>query len=110
MSVADDIQEIFKEMPSVFLPEKAAGLNKTIQIDLSGEGGGQWFIKLADGNIAIDEGQAETSHLTLRMTAGDFVDLVHGRANAMALFMGGKVKVEGDITLAMKFQEIFARP
>jgi hypothetical protein len=42
MSVADDVKEIFDEMPGAFLPEKAAGMNKTIQIDLNGEGGGQW--------------------------------------------------------------------
>ena len=41
MSVTDDVKEIFDEMPDAFLPEKAAGMNKTIQIDLNGEGGGQ---------------------------------------------------------------------
>ena len=110
MSVADDVKEIFDEMPGAFLPEKAAGMNKTIQIDLNGEGGGQWAIKIADGVISVDKGRADAPNLTLRMDAGDYVDLAHGRANAMGLFMAGKVKVEGDISLAMKFQEIFATP
>lgn len=108
MSVADDVKEIFSEMPSAFLPEKATGMNKIIQIDLNGEGGGLWAIKIADGSLSVDEGQTDVSNLTLRMDAVDFVELVHGRANAMSLFMAGKVKVEGDISLAMKFQEIFA--
>jgi len=110
MSVADDVKEIFNQMPAAFLPEKAAGMNKTIQIDLNGDGGGQWAIQIADGAISVNEGQADAPNLTLKMDAGDYVDLVHGRANAMNLFMAGKVKVEGDITLAMKFQELFAGP
>ena len=43
------------------------------------------------------------------MEASDYVALVNGEANAMNLFMAGKVKVEGDVTLAMKFQEMFER-
>jgi putative sterol carrier protein len=41
------------------------------------------------------------------MEASDYVALVNGEANPMNLFMAGKIKVEGDITLAMKFQEMF---
>jgi putative sterol carrier protein len=110
MSVADDVKEIFDEMPGAFLADRAAGMNKTIQIDLNGDGGGQWAINIADGSLSVDEGQADAPNLTLRMDAADYVELVHGRANAMALFMAGKVKVEGDVSLAMKFQEIFAMP
>jgi putative sterol carrier protein len=107
MSISTEVKEIFAQMPGAFLPEKAAGLNKTIVIDLNGEGGGQWTIKLADGNISIDEGEDASPHLALRMAATDFVDLIHGRANPMNLFMAGKVRVEGDVTLAMKFQDLF---
>jgi len=110
MSVADDVKGIFNQMPAAFLPEKAAGINKTIQINLDGDGGGQWAIKIAGGTISVNEGQADAPDLTLKMDAGDYVDLVHGRANPMSLFMAGKVKVEGDVSLAMKFQELFAGP
>jgi putative sterol carrier protein len=108
MSVNDDLKEIFNQMPGAFLPEKAAGMNKTIQIDLNGDGGGQWAIKIANGSVSIDQGQVDTPNLTLRMAASDYVELAHGRANPMSLFMAGKIQVEGDISLAMKFQEIFA--
>ena len=110
MSVADDVKEIFNQMPAAFLPEKAAGMNKTIQINLNGDGGGQWAIKIANGAISVNEGQTDAPNLTLKMDASDYVDLVHGRADPMSLFMAGKVKVEGDISLAMKFQELFANP
>ncbi|MBN1992922.1 MAG: SCP2 sterol-binding domain-containing protein [Anaerolineae bacterium] len=109
MSVADDVQEIFAKMPAAFLPDKAAGLNKTILIDLNGEGGGQWALKIADGQISVSEGQIDSPNLALRMAASDYVALVNGQANPMNLFMAGKIKVEGDVMLAMKFQEMFER-
>jgi putative sterol carrier protein len=107
MSVADDVKEIFAQMPDAFLPDKAVGLNKTIQINLSGEGGGQWLLKIADGRISVDKGMIDAPSLTLGMEASAYVALVNGEANPMNLFMAGKIKVEGDVTLAMKFQEMF---
>ena len=107
MSVADDVKEIFDKMPGALIRDRAVGLNKTILLDLSGEGGGQWVLKIVDSKISVDEGQIDAPNLALRMAASDFVDLTYGRANAMTLFIGGKIKVEGDVTLAMKFQELF---
>jgi putative sterol carrier protein len=107
MSVADDVKEIFEKMPEAFLPEKASGLNATIQIELTGEGGGQWAIEIANGKISIDEAQANSPNMTLSMPASDYVAITRGEANPMNLFMAGKIKVAGDVTLAMKFQDMF---
>lgn len=107
MSVADDIQEIIEKMPEAFQPEKAGDLQATIQLDLTGEGGGQWVVKIANRNISIDEGTANSPDLALSMAASDYVALSHGEANPMNLFMAGKIRLQGDVTLAMKFQELF---
>jgi putative sterol carrier protein len=107
MTVADDIQEILSKMPEAFVPEKAANIDAVIQLELTGEGGGQWTVKIASGTLAIDEGQAVSPNLSLSMAATDYVALSMGEANAMGLFMAGKIKVQGDVMLAMKFQEMF---
>jgi putative sterol carrier protein len=109
MSVAEDVQEIFEKMPQAFLPEKASNLNATIQLELTGEGGGDWVIKVADGAIRVDPGRTQTPHLTLTMATSDYVALSRGEANPVNLFMAGKVKLQGDMTLAMKFPELFDR-
>jgi len=109
MSVADDVKEIFAKMPAAFLPDKAANVNAAIQIDLSGEGEGQWALKIADGKVSVVQGQVDSPKLILRMQASDYVALSLGQVNPMNLFMAGKIQVEGDVTLAMKFQEMFAR-
>ena len=109
MSVADDVKEIFEKMPEAFLPEQASNLDVTIQINLNGEGGGQWMLKIADGQLSVEEGLADSPKLTLTMAASDYVALSRGEANAMNLFMAGKIQVEGDVTLAMKFEQMFDR-
>ena len=107
MTVADDIQEILSKMPEAFVPEKAANINAVIQLDLTGEGGGQWAFKIAEGALSVEAGPAVSPNLSLSMAASDYVALTMGEANAMGLFMAGKIKVQGDVMLAMKFQEMF---
>ena len=107
MSVADDLNKIFQKMPDGFKPEKAAGLNATIQLNLSGDGGGNWHIKIANGQLSTAQGQAVSPDLTLGMAASDYVALTKGEVNPMNLFMAGKIQLQGDMSLAMKFQEMF---
>jgi putative sterol carrier protein len=47
--------------------------------------------------------------MTLQMEASDYVALAQGRANPMELFAAGKVKLQGDMGLALKFQQMFSR-
>ena len=109
MSVADDVREILNRMPEAFVSENATGLDATIQLDLTGDGESQWTIKIANSTIDVNQGQAVLPNLTLSMKASDYVALSLGEANPMGLFMAGKIKVQGDVMLAMKFQELFDR-
>jgi putative sterol carrier protein len=107
MTVANDVQKIFEKLPKVLVPEKAAGMNSTIQLNLSGEGGGNWQIKIADSQLKVEPGEAATPDLTLGMAASDYVALTKGQVNPMGLFMAGKIQVAGNMSLAMQFQDLF---
>ncbi len=100
-------KELFERMPSAFVPENAARLDATIQFDLSGDNGGQWLVKIADGQCEVTEGTGDSPTMTLSMEANDYLDLVAGRLNPMNAFMQGKIKLKGDMGLAMKFQKMF---
>ena len=109
MSNSQELQDIFEKLPAALLPEKAAGLKANIQVNLSGNSGGDWFFAFSDNQMTVNPGVASTPDLTLGLTAEDFVNLIKGRVNPMALFMGGKIKVEGNLALATKFQDMFDR-
>jgi len=99
--------EAFAQMAGSFDPARAAGVNATIQMELTGDGGGVWAVKIADGTVDVVDGGVDSPTTTLTMSADDFVGLVNGQVNAMAAFMQGKIKLQGDMGLAMKFQSIF---
>lgn len=99
--------DIFKNMSERFKADKAGDMNATVQFDLTGEGGGQWYVVVANGSAAVEQGTTDNPKATIRMNAADYVDMTTGALNPMAAFMSGKVKVEGDLNTVMKFQTLF---
>ena len=109
MSITNEVREVFRKLPTVFVSEKADDLDAAIQIELSGEGASLWAIKIADGNISVAEGRVDTPNMTLQMEANDYLALTRGEANPMNLFATGKIRFQGDLGLAMRFQQMFRR-
>jgi putative sterol carrier protein len=102
------VKETFEQMPTKFRADKAAGTNATVQYDVSGEGGGSWHAVIKDGTCAVKEGAAASPNLTLQIAAADWVDMVTGKQSGQMLFMSGKLKVKGDMGLAMKLGSMFS--
>jgi putative sterol carrier protein len=94
-------------MPDEFKADQAGDFDATIQFDLSGDAGGMWYVVIAEGNAAVEEGAADEPAATIRMDADDFVSMMTGELDPMNAFMMGKVKVEGDLNTVMKFQTLF---
>ncbi len=109
MMVSENLQKIFDKMPEALVPENSAGLNAAVQLNLTGEGAGHWVINFVDGTVRVDAGQTDVPNLSFSMTAADYVALSLGQVSPMGLFMGGKVQVQGDMSLAMKFPDLFDR-
>ncbi|MDX1995182.1 MAG: SCP2 sterol-binding domain-containing protein [bacterium] len=100
--------EISQMMVAGFKPEKAEGVDAVIQFDLSGDGGGQFYVHIANQGITAHEGVAENPKMTLKASAEDYYNVATGKLNAMQAFMGGKIKIQGDMGLAMKMQGMFS--
>jgi len=41
------------------------------------------------------------------MTASDYLDMVNGKLNGQMAFMTGKLKIAGDMGLALRLQSLF---
>jgi putative sterol carrier protein len=99
--------EISQMMVQGFVPEKADGINAIIQFDLSGDNGGQFYLDIKDGSVEAHDGMSDNAKMTLRAALDDYVAVASGQMNPMQAFMSGKIKIQGDMSLAMKLQTIF---
>lgn len=105
--MANTPAEVFEAMKANVKPEKVKGINATYQWDITGDNGGKWFATFSDADGAkIGEGQAENPNITITVAAQDWVDIVGGKLNPQMAFLTGKLKIQGDMTLAMKLQSI----
>lgn len=89
-------------------PSKIAGLTATYQFSLSGDGGGEYFVVFDNGAAQVNEGTADNPSITISMEAADFQDMVDGKLDGMGAFMSGKLKVAGDMSLAMRLQTLLS--
>ena len=100
-------KQAFDMMPTRFNKEAAKGLNAVYQFDLSGDGGGKWQVIIKDQTVEVKEGASPSPNITISMTAQDYLDMLSGKLNGQVAFMSGKLRIAGDLGLAMRMQSVF---
>lgn len=87
-------------------PDLIDKINSTYKFVVSGDSGGTWVVDLTQpgGRIAQEDTDAAC---TITVIDTDLIDIVNGKLNAQMAFMSGKLKVAGDMGLAMKLQSLF---
>jgi putative sterol carrier protein len=102
-----EARNLVESMPQTFLPGKAGSAKALIQLDLTGDGGGQWVVDVAGGKCAVREEIAPEPDVKVIMDADDFVALTRNELDAVQAFMGGKIKVSGNVGLVMQLMQWF---
>ncbi len=77
---------------------------KRVKLDFGDEG-----IIMLDGRdnvINNDDGPADA---TIRVSLANFLAMADGKLNGAMAFMQGKLKVDGDMTVALQFQSVTAK-
>ena len=86
--------------------DKFAGISFKLQYDFSGDNNGKWYVEIIEGNIHdVVEGTIENPTCTFVAKYKNFYDAFTGKANPTAAFMTGKIKLKGDMGVAMKLQQ-----
>ena len=101
----DNVEHYFSTLGDRFTPEGAQGVNATYQFEL--EGSGTWHVNVSDGSFELHEGASETPTATFKMKGDDYVKMVNGDHSGQMAFMTGKLKISGQIPMAMKLKNIF---
>lgn len=109
--MAVDIQKMFnEELPAAIAknPDAATAIGAKYQMNITGDGGGEWFIDCTDSGPKAEAGNPGGADCTIDISTDDFQKLVENpQANGMQLFFAGKLKVAGNQMLAMKLQKLF---
>lgn len=109
MATATNAKQVFENICTRFRADKAQTDKATFQFDLTGDDGGKFYTIIENGSCSAGEGPVPTGapDMTIVAAADDFVKLVNGELNAMTAFMQGKVKVQGNMGMALKMQSWF---
>lgn len=78
--------------------------NGIVQFNVTGAGG--WNLDLKNGTGSLSKGEGK-SDIAVTISDKDFLQLVAGKLNAQQAFMKGKIKVKGNMGLAMKLNTVF---
>ena len=106
MTEAKTPKEFFEKiLPVRFKPEKAVGVDVTVQVNIAGPNGGDWTVTIKNQKLEVEEGTHPSPTLELKMAEADYIDLINGKMSGEKAFFTGKLRFKGDIGLALKLRE-----
>ena len=81
-----------------------------LTVFLSGSEEGTWYLDLKNGSGAVGKGEpAGGADCTMKMDGALFTDMFAGKASPTSSFMMGKLKIQGDMALAMKLEQLMQK-
>ncbi len=105
---ATNVKEVFEKVTEVFNTTAAQGLDAVFLFDITGDEGGIWNVIVKDGVCQAQEGTHDEPTVTLTMSAEDWLAMANKELNPVQAFMGGQLRVSGDIMLAQRIPELFS--
>jgi putative sterol carrier protein len=87
-------------------PDISKAVNSTYEFNITGDGGGVWTVDLTKEPGSVAPGSTGTAKCTVTCASSDFMNIVSGKMNPQMAFMSGKLKIKGDMGLAMKLQKV----
>ena len=104
------VGELFEAMTDRFDSAAAAGMNKTFQWIITGDEAGVWAFQVVNGAGKLIPGGVEKPDTTFTTSAQTWAAIAEGRQDAMKAFMTGRLKVAGNMMLALKVPHLFPLP
>jgi hypothetical protein len=101
------IGDVFEEMSKHFNANAATNLDASFQFNISGPSGGIWAFKIRNGSCQLVKGGVDKPSVEIALADQDWMAIRDGKLNSQIAFMQGKLKIKGDMNLAMKLQSIF---
>ena len=94
----------FDEILNRFTSAGATVPGKKVKFDFGDAG--KIYLDGVAGKVSSDDSAADT---TIKVKLEDFVDMAGGKLDPTSAFMQGKLRVEGDMGVAMQLQTVMSK-
>lgn len=101
-------EALFKLMGEAIKEQGPALVKKVKGVIAWKVGKNTWLLDLKNGSGSLTKDGKGKADMTLTVSEDDFIKLADGSLNAQQAFMKGKIKVKGNMGLAMKLQVVLA--
>ncbi|XP_071117472.1 hydroxysteroid dehydrogenase-like protein 2 [Haliotis cracherodii] len=102
--------QTFQMIESMLGKDLVDSVNGIFQFKLTGAHEGSWYLDLKTGEGSVGEGEApDGSQCTMTLDSDDFNKMFAGQLNATNAFMSGKLKIKGDMGMAMKLEKLMSK-
>ena len=105
----NSIKEVMQGMPGAFQPEKAAGVNATIQFNFTGAEAGNYTAKIADGKCEVTAGSADSPTVTINSPSDVWLKVMRRELDGATAFMSGQFTFTGDMGVLMQMGSWFGQ-
>ncbi|XP_019822286.2 hydroxysteroid dehydrogenase-like protein 2 isoform X2 [Bos indicus] len=101
------VEETFRIVKDSLSDDIVKATQAVYQFELSGEDGGTWFLDLKSkgGNVGYGE-PSDQADVVMSMSTDDFVKMFSGKLKPTMAFMSGKLKIKGNMALAIKLEKL----
>jgi pimeloyl-ACP methyl ester carboxylesterase/putative sterol carrier protein len=101
----DDVRASFLRLAERFHPEEARGLDATFGIEVADHS--PMTVHVRGERCLVSPGRSRLADATLHASPSTWIDLVEGRVDGIAAFLAGRLRIEGDLNLASRFETLF---
>ncbi|XP_036450252.1 hydroxysteroid dehydrogenase-like protein 2 [Colossoma macropomum] len=99
--------ETFNVIKGILSPELVKTTQGVYKFNLSGEHPGVWYIDLKNDAGSVGSGEPPVkADVVMSLDSNDFIKMFAGKLKPTIAFMSGKLKIEGDMTLAIKMEKM----
>ncbi|MDQ0337568.1 putative sterol carrier protein [Caldalkalibacillus uzonensis] len=87
-------------------PDKIKNINEVFQFEINGQQVGTFQVKVNDDKVEVVEGTPYEAACVFALSDEHFISLAEGKLNPAMAVMTGKVKIKGDMSKALKLQNL----